>query len=65
MKVYALTDLGKKVTRDGSGTGTDEMRILNYVRDNKRVTDDQLEVAGESWVVRRLVHDGLLKQLTN
>ena len=63
-RVYALTELGKKVTRNMDG-GTDEMRVLNYLRDNKTATDDQLDVVGERWVVKRLKKRGLIKELTN
>lgn len=62
MKVYGLTKLGKKVTRSGQGD-PDEMKILNYVRDMGSVTEEQLEVAGERWMVRKLTNDHLLKEL--
>ena len=64
MRVYSLTELGKKVTRSMDGSG-DEMRVLNYLRDNKTATDDQLDVVGERWVVRGLKKRGLVKELTN
>jgi len=54
MKIYALTDLGKKVVRNSSASAED-MRILEYVWNNKTATDDQLEVVGERWRVRQLV----------
>lgn len=64
MRVYGLTDLGRKVTRSMDGSG-DEMRVLNYLRDNKTATDDQLDVVGERWVVRGLKRRGLIKELTS
>jgi hypothetical protein len=64
MRVYALTGLGKKVTRDANGTNSEEMRVLNYLRDNKTATDDQLDVVGGRWIVRRLVGNKLIKELT-
>lgn len=64
MRVYALTELGRKVTRNMDGSG-DEMRILNYLRDNKTATDDQLDIVGERWMVRNLKGRGLIKELTN
>ena len=63
MRVYALTELGKKVTRNMDG-GSDEMRILNYLRDNKTATDDQLDTVGERWLVRGLKKRVLIKELT-
>lgn len=47
------------------GGDADEMRILAYLRDNKTATDDQLDVVGERWLVRRLKQRGLLKELTS
>ncbi|KKN45378.1 hypothetical protein LCGC14_0683640 [marine sediment metagenome] len=41
------------------------MRVLNYLRDNKTATDDQLDVVGERWVVKRLKKRGLIKELTS
>lgn len=64
MRVYALTDLGKKITRNMDGDN-EEMRVLNYLRDNKTATDDQLDVVAERWVVRSLKQRGLVKELTN
>lgn len=64
MRVYALTELGKKVTHSVDAD-SDEMRVLNYLRDNKTATDDQLDVVGERWIVRRLKRRGLIKELTN
>ncbi|KKL82221.1 hypothetical protein LCGC14_1986960 [marine sediment metagenome] len=64
MRVYALTELGKKVTYRESGTSSDEMQVLNYLRDNRTATDDQLDVVGERWLVKRLKKRGLVKELT-
>jgi len=64
VRIYALTDLGKKVTRNFDGANSDEMRILNYLRDYKTATDDELDKVGERWVVRRLKSRGLIKELT-
>lgn len=65
MRVYGLTELGRKVTRNWDGTDSNEMRVLNYLRDNKTATDDQLSVAGGRWVVRTLKRRGLIKELTS
>lgn len=65
VRVYTLTDTGRKVvTRDAGSTSSDEMRVLNYLRDNKSATDDQLDVVAERWVVRSLKEHGLVKELT-
>lgn len=64
MRVYALTKLGRDVTRDPRG-GDDETRVLQYLRNNKTGTEDQLEVVGgERWILRRLKGQGLVKELT-
>lgn len=64
-RVYALTMLGKRVTADGTYGGSEEGKILDYLRDNKTATDDQLDVVGERWLVRRLKQRGLIKELTS
>ena len=63
MKVYKLTKVGKKVVKNMSGD-SEEMRILNYLRDYGTATDDQLEVVGETWLVKRLERDKIIEQLT-
>lgn len=66
MRIYTLTKLGKEVTRDPLRQGDDEMRVLQYLRENKTASDSELEVAGgEGWVVRRLKNQGLVKELTS
>jgi len=65
MKVYSLTGLGKKLCRTHGDDGTDEMRILHYVHDNKTATDDEIEIrCGGRWALRGLVKRGLIKELT-
>jgi len=63
MRVFTLTKLGRKVTstRDSSDS---ELRILQYIRENKTATDDELDVVGERWQVRSLREHGLIKELT-
>ena len=63
MRVYGLTDIGRKVTKTTEGS-SDEMRVLNYLRDNKTATEDQLDIVAERWVVRSLKRRGLVKELT-
>ena len=54
MHVYKLTKLGKRVVR-GGGADPEDMKILEYLWNNGSATDDQLEVVGDAWRVRRLV----------
>ena len=58
-----MTALGKKVTASRSDN-SDEMKVLQFLRENKTATDDELSVIGEGWVVRRLRDRGLVKELT-
>ena len=63
-KVYALTKLGKRVYRDSSLDG-DEMRIINFLMENKSASSEQLEVVGgEGWLLRSMKRRGLIKELT-
>ena len=65
MRVFALTKLGKDVTRNYSGDSDEELRILQYIRENKTATDGELDVVGERWMVRNLKSRGLVKELTS
>lgn len=63
-KIYSLTKLGKRVYRESSLDG-DEMRIVEYLKDNKSASDDQLEVVGgSSWLLRSLKRRKIIKELT-
>jgi len=63
-RVYALTKLGKRVYRDSSLDG-DEMRIINFLMENKSASSEQLEVVGgEGWLLRSMKRRGLIKELT-
>jgi len=62
--LYGLTKLGKKVYKNPS-LDPDEMRIINYLKENKSVSSDQLEViGGERWLIRRLEKRGFIKEFT-
>jgi len=62
-KIYEITKSGKRVLRDSS-LSEDELRILQYVKDNKTASSDQLEVVGgEGWLVRSLKRRHLIKEL--
>lgn len=64
MRVYALTELGKRIasTKDGSD---ESLRVLQFIKENRTVTDSELEVVGgESYIVRHLKERGLVKELT-
>lgn len=63
MRVYALTKLGKRVTSSRNDS-SDELRMLQYIRENKTATDAELETVGELWIVRSLKNHGLVKELT-
>ena len=61
-EVYSLTKKGKKVYKNPCLSG-EEMRIINYIKDNKIASEDQLEVAGgELWVVKSLARHGYIKK---
>ena len=63
-RIYVTTKKGRRVLRDDS-LGGDELRILQYIRDNKSASSSQLEVVGgEGWMVRSLQRRKLIKELT-
>jgi len=65
MKVYGITKLGRRVASDSTSSGGEEMRTLDYLRNNRTATEDELEVVGgERWLMNRLVRQGLAKELT-
>ena len=64
MRIFGLTSLGKKVasTKEGS---SEEMRVLQFLRESRTGTEDELGVVGgESYVLRRLKSQGLIQELT-
>ena len=64
MRVFGLTKLGGRIatTREGDG---EELRVLQFLKENKTGTDDELEVVGgESYVLRKLKERGLVRELT-
>ena len=64
MRIFGLTSLGKKVasTKEGSN---EEMGILQFLRESRTGTEDELEVVGgESYILRRLKSQGLIQELT-
>jgi len=64
MKLYALTDLGKKAVRNGSGSA-EELRVLEFLWNSKTATEDELDVVGERWLIRHMsTGDGrMIKEL--
>jgi len=64
MRVYSLTKLGERVISTRDGSSDDEMKILQYIWENKTATDTELDVVGERWMIRRLKERGLVKELT-
>lgn len=63
MRVYALTDLGKKIA-DKSGVPKEESAVLQFLKRNKTGTDSEMDVVGELYVVKRLIKRGLVQELT-
>lgn len=65
MKVFSLTKLGRKVTSSDTPGDPDEVRVLDYLRQNKTASDGELEVVGgEGWLMKRLKRQGLVTELT-
>ncbi len=63
-KIYTLTKLGKRAYKDCS-VSREELGILEYLKENKSASEDQLEVVGgERWILRGLEKRGLIKELT-
>lgn len=64
MRVYGLTKLGRKVvsTKDG---GDDDLRAMQYIRENKTATSGELDVIVDRYVIRRLKNQGLVQELTS
>lgn len=64
MRIFGLTSLGKKIASTKEG-GDEEMRVLQFLRENRTGTEDELGiVGGESYVLRRLRSQGLIQELT-
>ena len=65
MHVYSLTRLGRKVSATHEG-GSEELKVLHYLRDNKTATDDEIEInCGGRWTLRKLKERGLVIELTS
>lgn len=65
VRVFGLTKLGKRVASSGSDSG-EEMQVLSFLRNNRSATEDELEVVGgERCVMRKLVRQGLARELTS
>ena len=64
VRIFSLTKLGKKVAGTKEG-GDAEMRVLQFLKENRTGTEDELEVAGgERWILRGLQKRGLILELT-
>ncbi len=45
--------------------GSEELKVLHYLRDNKNATDDEIEInCGGRWTLRKLKERGLVTELT-
>jgi len=65
MKVFALTKLGKRIASTKT-YDTDEMRVLQFIKANKRATSDELDglVDAPRLVCRRLKDQSMIVELT-
>ena len=64
MHLYARTELGKRIVSDRSGS-SDELRVLDYLAENRTGTDDQLEVVGgDRFMIKDMMGRGLIRELT-
>lgn len=65
MRVFSLTRLGRKIASTHSGH-SHESKVLQYLRDNKTATDDEIEInCGGTWTIRKLKERGLIVELTS
>lgn len=65
IRIYGLTKLGKKITSNGASGDGEEVKVLQYLRENRTATDSELEVVGgERWLLKRLKSRGLVQELT-
>jgi len=62
MKVFILTDVGKKVVKNRTGD-TDTLRILDFLYENHTASEEDLAIAGEKWRIRSLRRHGLIRQV--
>lgn len=66
MKVFGLTDLGRRVARTKTGN-SGEMRVMQYLYENRTATDSELDaVTGDArFICIRLKRRGLVRELTS
>lgn len=62
MKTYEVTELGKKLARNGGGDPADR-KIIDYVWGHPMSTAEELEFVGETWRLHNLVRRGFLKTI--
>jgi len=62
-KVYVTTKAGRRVLRDGSAN-EDELKVLQYIKDNRSASESQIETVGSRWLVRHLEKRKLVKAIT-
>jgi len=65
MHLYKISDSGK-ILRNKVDTGSSEGQILNFLRDNRGGTDEQLAaiVPGGEYIVRKMVTQGYVVELS-
>jgi len=66
MRLFALTELGRRAAQTG-GSKSDEMRVLQYLYENRTATDETLEhvVDGAGSICRSLKRRNLVRELTS
>ena len=63
MRVFALSQLGKKVASKGVGDD-EERQLLSYLQENKTGTEDELGIVASKHTLRKLVRQDLVRELT-
>ena len=64
MRVYGLTKLGERIASTKVGSN-EEMRVLQFLFENKTGTEDELVVVGgDRYTMKKLVKEGLVRELT-
>ncbi len=64
MEVYALTELGRKIAKTKNGDD-EELKVLQFMKERKTVTNSELDGFSESYIVKHLIREGLVKKLTS
>ena len=64
MRVYGLTDVGKRIASSKEGAN-DELKVLQFLKENRTGMEDELEVVGgDRYIMKKLVRENLVRELT-